>query len=57
MQPVTLTTARLLLRTVGPEDTDAVYAAALTEGAVWIKSNRQGNWRASHRLISPRSRL
>jgi RimJ/RimL family protein N-acetyltransferase len=28
MQPVTLTTARLLLRTVGPEDTDAVYAAA-----------------------------
>ena len=28
MEPVTLTTARLLLRTVGPEDTDAVYAAA-----------------------------
>ncbi|MEU6261276.1 GNAT family N-acetyltransferase, partial [Streptomyces sp. NPDC047043] len=25
---MTLTTARLLLRTVGPEDTDAVYAAA-----------------------------
>lgn len=28
MEPVTLTTARLLLRTVGPQDTDAVYAAA-----------------------------
>ena len=28
MEPVTLTTSRLLLRTVGPEDTDAVYAAA-----------------------------
>ncbi|KOG27668.1 GNAT family N-acetyltransferase [Streptomyces resistomycificus] len=28
MDPVTLTTARLLLRTVGPQDTDAVYAAA-----------------------------
>src|SRR5690242_3489451 len=28
MEPVTLTTERLLLRTVGPEDTDAVYAAA-----------------------------
>ncbi|UIX33687.1 GNAT family N-acetyltransferase [Streptomyces sp. GQFP] len=27
MDPVTLTTARLLLRTVGPLDTDAVYAA------------------------------
>ncbi|MHC3473874.1 GNAT family N-acetyltransferase [Streptomyces sp. 7R007] len=28
MEPVTLTTPRLLLRTVGPQDTDAVYAAA-----------------------------
>jgi RimJ/RimL family protein N-acetyltransferase len=28
MDPVTLTTARLLLRTVGPEDTEAVYVAA-----------------------------
>jgi RimJ/RimL family protein N-acetyltransferase len=28
MEPVTLTTRRLLLRTVGPQDTDAVYAAA-----------------------------
>lgn len=28
MEPVTLTTGRLLLRTVGPQDTDAVYAAA-----------------------------
>jgi RimJ/RimL family protein N-acetyltransferase len=28
MEPVTLTTARLLLRTVGPQDTDAVYTAA-----------------------------
>jgi RimJ/RimL family protein N-acetyltransferase len=28
MEPVTLTTARLLLHTVGPEHTDAVYAAA-----------------------------
>ncbi|MFJ9902822.1 GNAT family N-acetyltransferase [Streptomyces sp. NPDC101152] len=28
MEPVTLTTARLLLRTVGPQDTDAVHAAA-----------------------------
>jgi RimJ/RimL family protein N-acetyltransferase len=28
MEPVTLTTARLLLRTVGPQDTEAVYAAA-----------------------------
>ncbi|MET8247174.1 GNAT family N-acetyltransferase [Streptomyces sp. NPDC005202] len=28
MEPVTLTTDRLLLRTVGPQDTDAVYAAA-----------------------------
>ncbi|MFR9800150.1 GNAT family N-acetyltransferase [Streptomyces sp. MS06] len=28
MEPVTLTTDRLLLRTVGPEDTDAVHAAA-----------------------------
>jgi RimJ/RimL family protein N-acetyltransferase len=28
MEPVTLTTERLLLRTVGPEDTDAVLAAA-----------------------------
>ncbi|MER7972326.1 GNAT family protein [Streptomyces sp. NPDC096080] len=28
MEPVTITTARLLLRTVGPRDTDAVYAAA-----------------------------
>ncbi|MFS4097594.1 GNAT family N-acetyltransferase [Streptomyces sp. AF1A] len=28
MEPVTLTTDRLLLRAVGPEDTDAVYAAA-----------------------------
>jgi RimJ/RimL family protein N-acetyltransferase len=28
MEPVTLTTDRLLLRTVGPEHTDAVYAAA-----------------------------
>ncbi|PAZ12077.1 GNAT family N-acetyltransferase [Streptomyces sp. SA15] len=28
MDPVTLTTDRLLLRTVGPQDTDAVYAAA-----------------------------
>ncbi|WP_217241496.1 GNAT family N-acetyltransferase [Streptomyces sp. AC555_RSS877] len=27
MDPVTLTTGRLLLRTVGPQDTDAVYAA------------------------------
>lgn len=27
MDPVTLTTARLFLRTVGPHDTDAVYAA------------------------------
>jgi RimJ/RimL family protein N-acetyltransferase len=27
MNPVTLTTERLLLRTVGPQDTDAVYAA------------------------------
>ncbi|MGW3496883.1 GNAT family N-acetyltransferase [Streptomyces sp. NPDC001020] len=27
MDPVTLTTARLLLRPVGPQDTDAVYAA------------------------------
>ncbi|MEV0642992.1 GNAT family N-acetyltransferase [Streptomyces sp. NPDC050619] len=27
MDPVTLTTDRLLLRTVGPQDTDAVYAA------------------------------
>ncbi|NEC26322.1 GNAT family N-acetyltransferase [Streptomyces sp. SID8111] len=27
MDPVTLTTGRLVLRTVGPEDTDAVYAA------------------------------
>ncbi|CAL9519447.1 GNAT family N-acetyltransferase [Streptomyces sp. enrichment culture] len=27
MDPVTLTTDRLVLRTVGPEDTDAVYAA------------------------------
>jgi len=27
MEPVTLTTARLLLRTVGQQDTDAVYAA------------------------------
>ncbi|MFJ2603382.1 GNAT family N-acetyltransferase [Streptomyces sp. NPDC087425] len=27
MEPVTLTTSRLLLRTVGPQDTDAVYAA------------------------------
>ncbi|MEV5848070.1 GNAT family N-acetyltransferase [Streptomyces sp. NPDC051985] len=27
MEPVTLTTPRLLLRTVGPQDTDAVYAA------------------------------
>ncbi|WP_030872433.1 GNAT family N-acetyltransferase [Streptomyces sp. NRRL S-37] len=26
MEPVTLTTDRLLLRTVGPQDTDAVYA-------------------------------
>lgn len=29
MEPVTLTTARLVLRTVGPKDTDAVHAAAL----------------------------
>ncbi|MFF9409945.1 GNAT family N-acetyltransferase [Streptomyces anandii] len=28
MEPVTLTTDRLVLRTVGPEDTDAVFAAA-----------------------------
>ncbi|MEU6093209.1 GNAT family N-acetyltransferase [Streptomyces sp. NPDC047079] len=28
MDPVTLTTERLLLRTVGPQDTDAVFAAA-----------------------------
>ena len=28
MEPVTLTTDRLLLRTVGPQDTEAVYAAA-----------------------------
>ncbi|MET8948033.1 GNAT family N-acetyltransferase [Streptomyces sp. NPDC004542] len=28
MEPVTLTTGRLVLRTVGPHDTDAVYAAA-----------------------------
>src|SRR6266571_1827783 len=28
MEPVTLTTGRLLLRTVGPQDTDAVYTAA-----------------------------
>ncbi|MFD7467716.1 GNAT family N-acetyltransferase [Streptomyces tendae] len=28
MEPVTLTTDRLVLRTVGPQDTDAVYAAA-----------------------------
>ncbi|MFC3577955.1 GNAT family N-acetyltransferase [Streptomyces yaanensis] len=28
MDPVTLTTERLLLRTVGPQDTDAVYEAA-----------------------------
>jgi RimJ/RimL family protein N-acetyltransferase len=28
MEPVTLTTGRLRLRTVGPQDTDAVYAAA-----------------------------
>jgi RimJ/RimL family protein N-acetyltransferase len=28
MDPVTLTTARLVLRTVGPKDTDAVYEAA-----------------------------
>ncbi|MEU5097252.1 GNAT family N-acetyltransferase [Streptomyces sp. NPDC020996] len=28
MEPVTLTTPRLLLRTVGPQDADAVYAAA-----------------------------
>ncbi|MFI9171656.1 GNAT family N-acetyltransferase [Streptomyces lincolnensis] len=28
MDPVTLTTGRLLLRTVGPQDTDVVYAAA-----------------------------
>ncbi|MFC9855828.1 GNAT family N-acetyltransferase [Streptomyces prasinus] len=27
MDPVTLTTGRLLLRTVGPQDTDTVYAA------------------------------
>ncbi|MEU0740014.1 GNAT family N-acetyltransferase [Streptomyces sp. NPDC006134] len=27
MEPVTLTTGRLLLRAVGPQDTDAVYAA------------------------------
>ncbi|MFD6325442.1 GNAT family N-acetyltransferase [Streptomyces sp. NPDC058442] len=27
MEPVTLTTDRLLLRTVGPQDTDSVYAA------------------------------
>ncbi|WP_073947900.1 GNAT family N-acetyltransferase [Streptomyces kebangsaanensis] len=28
MEPVTLTTDRLLLRAIGPQDTDAVYAAA-----------------------------
>ncbi|WP_327717444.1 GNAT family N-acetyltransferase [Streptomyces sp. NBC_00490] len=28
MEPVTLTTGRLVLRTVGPDDTDAVHAAA-----------------------------
>lgn len=28
MEPVTLTTDRLLLRTVGPQDTDVVYSAA-----------------------------
>lgn len=28
MEPVTLTTGRLLMRTVGPKDTDAVYEAA-----------------------------
>ncbi|ARP74112.1 N-acetyltransferase [Streptomyces pluripotens] len=28
MEPVTLTTGRLVLRTVGPDDTDAVYEAA-----------------------------
>ncbi|MGW4563660.1 GNAT family N-acetyltransferase [Streptomyces sp. NPDC004561] len=28
MQPVTLTTDRLVLRTVGPDDTEAVYTAA-----------------------------
>jgi RimJ/RimL family protein N-acetyltransferase len=28
MEPVTLTTARLLLRAVGPQDTEAVYEAA-----------------------------
>ncbi|MEV6175451.1 GNAT family N-acetyltransferase [Streptomyces sp. NPDC051954] len=28
MEPVTLTAGRLVLRTVGPQDTDAVYAAA-----------------------------
>ncbi|MCK1819849.1 GNAT family N-acetyltransferase [Streptomyces sp. XM83C] len=28
MEPVTLTTGRLVLRAVGPQDTDAVYAAA-----------------------------
>ncbi|MGW0737747.1 GNAT family N-acetyltransferase [Streptomyces sp. NPDC002851] len=28
MEPVTLTTDRLVLRTIGPQDTDAVYAAA-----------------------------
>ncbi|MCT9084569.1 GNAT family N-acetyltransferase [Streptomyces fulvoviolaceus] len=28
MEPVTLTTGRLLLRVVGPQDTDAVYEAA-----------------------------
>lgn len=28
MEPVTLTTGRLVLRTVGPDDSDAVYAAA-----------------------------
>ncbi|MFG3547885.1 GNAT family N-acetyltransferase [Streptomyces sp. NPDC047725] len=28
MEPATLTTDRLVLRTVGPQDTDAVYAAA-----------------------------
>ncbi|WP_155054061.1 GNAT family N-acetyltransferase [Streptomyces blattellae] len=28
MEPVTLTTGRLVLRTIGPQDADAVYAAA-----------------------------
>ncbi len=32
MEPVTLTTGRLVLRTVGPKDTDAVYAAAQDPG-------------------------